>query len=743
MKRLLAALIFVSVFLHCLAPFSFAQTQATESALPSRVESDVPNDYSTHTQMLIIELLAAISCQLSGVDPVNPSGKCLGVNPETGKIGFMENGGGGAIAVVTKMMIFTFDIPISTHDYTSYTASNFGIVKSSFAQNVSAGFNGLSPLLPVWVAFRNVIYVLFVIAFMVVGMGIMFRRNIDPKTVMTVQNSIPRVIIILVLVTFSFAIAGFLIDMMYLSMYLLYGIVSSVEGVNIPGLSPTNLVGSTPFGATGSFGSGIPGIAYDASRGLGSQISAIFDNGIGNTIGGVIAGVMLLPLIIISGPIGWISGGLGLLGGIGGLGNEVLGLVGGIIAFLIIVIAIISALFRLWIALIKSYLFILIDVAIAPIWIAGSLIPGSPWTIGSWFRHILKYILVFPLTFAMFLLGTAITQLFSAIPDDASIFAPPFIGNSLNPKHLGSLLGLGLILMLPEVINMVQSIIKAPENQFQKAIGQGFKVGTSVASAPIKKGRDILFEKDGEGNPKGPGAIAQKYIMRDVKHKLGNVIPQSVKDRVANGRLAKWQKQEDAEYNMYHNTPRRGSLERQREDSEKQQQEGQREGQRVQNFLSQLNSSLLNTDAGGNINITINPEFTDSEMNSIDNSQIESIVNRLKSSPIYENQSDTFIKNAARKEFLHGQVQQIQQIQSKLNTGAPLTEDDRSLFTGLAQSIANDPNFNRIFQHLKNDPNNVGRSEDELRSIALQNYQQLFPVLARKYALRDSLRTNS
>lgn len=506
MKRLLAALIFVSVFLHSLAPLSFAQTQATESALPSRVESDVPNDYSTHTQMLIIELLAAISCQLSGVDPVNPSGKCLGVNPETGKIGFMENGGGGAIAVVTKMMIFTFDIPISTHDYTSYTASNFGIVKSSFAQNVSAGFNGLSPLLPVWVAFRNVIYVLFVIAFMVVGMGIMFRRNIDPKTVMTVQNSIPRVIIILVLVTFSFAIAGFLIDMMYLAMYLLYGIVNSVEGVNIPGLNPTNLAGSTPFGATGSFGSGIPGIAYDASRGLGSQISAIFDNGVGNTIGGVIAGVMLLPLVILSGPAGWIGGALslvGLGGGIAGLGNEVLGLVGGVIAFLIIVIAIISALFRLWIALIKSYLFILIDVAIAPIWIAGSLIPGSPWTIGSWFRHILKYILVFPLTFAMFLLGTAITQLFSAIPDDTSIFAPPFIGNSLNPKHLGSLLGLGLILMLPEVINMVQSIIKAPENKFQQAIPQAFGLATGVigkATGPVSK---EAWAHDKAGNAEG------------------------------------------------------------------------------------------------------------------------------------------------------------------------------------------------------------------------------------------------
>jgi hypothetical protein len=486
MKRLLSVLFFALIFLHTFTPFAIAQTQSdstTDSArLTTRLEEDVPRTYSTHTQMLILEVLAAASCQLSGIDPINPSGKCLGVDPQTQKIGFVENGG-GAIAVVTNLMIFTYDIPVNTHSYAQYAFSDFGIAKSSYAQ--SAGFESLSPLLPVWVAFRNVVYVLFVVVFMLVGIGIIFRREMGgSKTVMTVQGMIPKVVIVIVLVTFSFAIGGFLVDLMYLTMYLMYGIVSTIPGVNIPGLSPSGIIGSTPFGAVGGMG-GIGDLATNASRGLGSQISSIFDGGFGTTLA-VIASIPLMLVTVMSGPIGWVTGAAGLLGagvfgvGVSGYANEMIGAIGGLLAFLIIVIAILSALFRLWITLLKSYLFILFDIIMAPLWIAASIIPGSPLTAGSWFRHLLKYLAVFPVTFMLFLLGSVMVQLFSAIPENVSVFAPPFIGNSLNAKHLGSLIGLGVILLVPEVLNIVQSVIKAPESKLLNAIPGSLGVATGT-----------------------------------------------------------------------------------------------------------------------------------------------------------------------------------------------------------------------------------------------------------------------
>ncbi|HRN96035.1 MAG TPA: hypothetical protein PLD54_01145 [Candidatus Levybacteria bacterium] len=696
MKRLLVALVFVSLFFHTFTPFASAQTVSPSPApLSTRLNDDVPRDYSTHTQMLIIEVLAAVSCQLSGVDPINPSGKCLGVDPQTNKIGFVENGG-GAIAVVTKMMIFTFDIPISTHDYASYAVSDFGIAKNTYAQNASAGFSSLSPLLPAWAAFRNVVYVLFVIAFMLVGMGIMFRRNMDPKTVMTIQNSIPRVIIVLLLVTFSFAISGFLIDLMYLSMYLLYGVVDSIEGVNIAVLSPTSIVGSTPFGAIGGFGG--MGLAAEASRGLGSQISAIFDGGVGNAVGGIIVAIMTLPLLLIPGVnlavglgIGAGALGLGSVVGFGGIGNEVIGVIGGMIAFLIITIAILSALFRLWIALIKSYLFILIDVAIAPIWIAGSLIPGSPWTMGSWFRHILKYVLVFPLTFAMFLLGTAIIQLFNAIPDDASIFAPPFIGNSLNPKHLGSLLGLGLILMLPEVINMIQSIIKAPENQFQKAIPQGFGIATGVVSKATSPLAKAGWAHDKAGNAEG-------FVNRRIWASLNNRARERAKQGKSGG---------VAGFIANRMTgPDRGAREAREDEFERLRRESTME-------------NIIQYDQRTNrlVPPTISSDHTEGDVNAMTSRHQESAT--------------------ASQERLNRYRQSIQSIVTRLNNRERVSENEET-FEGLADSLQSDVLFAAQLQQTQRA--NPQANQTDLLRIAREEFARQFPVLLHRYDLRDRVR---
>src|SRR3989338_1210096 len=55
---------------------------------------DVPQNFHTYSQSVFIEIASALFCQIIGTDPINPSSKCLGVDPETQKIGFVENGGG-------------------------------------------------------------------------------------------------------------------------------------------------------------------------------------------------------------------------------------------------------------------------------------------------------------------------------------------------------------------------------------------------------------------------------------------------------------------------------------------------------------------------------------------------------------------------------------------------------------------------------------------------------------------------
>lgn len=64
-----------------------------------------------------------------------------------------------------------------------------------------------------WGQSRNIAYLFFVIAMITIGFMIMFRNKIGGQMMVTVGNSIPQLIICLVLVTFSFAIAGIMLDL--------------------------------------------------------------------------------------------------------------------------------------------------------------------------------------------------------------------------------------------------------------------------------------------------------------------------------------------------------------------------------------------------------------------------------------------------------------------------------------------------------------------------------------------------
>ncbi len=529
MKRLFSVLFFVAIFLNFTAYSAFAQTPATQPPpqIPARTNADVPLDMGTRTQIVLIEIMAAMTCHLAGIDPINPTGKCLGVDPETNKIGYVENGG-GAIGVMSAMIAGSFNIPINSDSYIKYTASNFGIAKGTYAQEAGIGFNSLNPLLNTWVAFRNIVYVLFVIIFMLIGFGIIFRFKVDPRTVMTIQNAIPRAIIVLVLVTFSFAISGFLIDLMYLIMYMFYEIIAGIPGVHIAGLNPTNLQGSTPFGAAGGLG-GIGSIAKHSASSIGDIIATVFEGNAGQTIATIVLGVIgagLGSVVPVGGNIlgGVIGSSLGLaLGGL--FGNNIMGYIGSFIAFFIIMVAILFSLFRLWILLLKAYLFILIDTVLAPIWIAGSLIPGSPLSAGSWFKHIFSYIAVFPVTLFMFLLGSVFVQVFSQ--GGTNYFTPPLIGNPINPTHFGALIGLAIILMTPEVVNIVKDALHAPTVKYQAAIGQAFGMGSSVVSKSVSPITSRAWERDPRtGESKGfiADPIRRRMDQRIQRDNNGNII---------------------------------------------------------------------------------------------------------------------------------------------------------------------------------------------------------------------------
>lgn len=532
--------------------FHFSPLLSSASAqtpTPANTNPNVSNDPHFSTQSTIIEIMSAITCQLTGLDPINPKQSCLGVDQKSGKIGFLPqgstpNGAGGAIGVMGNMISMLYTPPIHTRDYFQNLAQDFGITKKTYAEGerTGTGFDSIKPLLSLWKAFRNIVYLVFVIVFVVIGVAIMLRIKIDPRTVMTIQNQIPKIIVGILMVTFSLAIAGFLIDLMWTLIYLVYGIIVDVQvnnvAVDVTQLNPTVIQGKNALGAFGGLG-GIFGIAKTSSASISTVLTNEFFSG---TTGRIVAGI-IGALIGAFGPNSWLgsagitpdvakvknieavaatgicsivsfaSGGLGgiLCNGIANtaiklavpaataglaslFSDKFIGFIANTLAFIIISVAMLWALVRLWFTLLISYVYILLDIVLAPFWIIAGIIPGSPISFSGWIRNLSANLLAFPATIALFLIGTVFMKAFEDSGNGAN-FVPPLIGNPGGTKLISSILGLGIIFITPNIVTVLKNILKAPKldtgGGFAKAIGVGFATPKSAISSVFEYQRKV------------------------------------------------------------------------------------------------------------------------------------------------------------------------------------------------------------------------------------------------------------
>lgn len=577
-RFLFISLLFLLSFFVVKSPV-FAQVQTGPAHALNQnasTDSNVPNNLHNYAQSVLIELSSGMTCLIMGIDPVNQNAKCLGINQKTGKIGYMEKGG-GAVMAMGYFMTQLYNIPVHTGDFGSYLSSNFGIDKKTLAASPTdspsgnaqvacnpnqrgIGYCGLTPLLGAWEVMRNIVYLIFVLVFMIIGIAIMLRVHIDPRTVMTIENQIPKLIVGLILVTFSFAISGLIIDIMYTVIFLVFGVMSSIPHVSFTHLDPITLQNNNPFaavdamttasanGASPLSSGGIFRFSWDVAANLGGAFVRAFniDQGVPTLLNPFNIFVDLIKglnnnfnpiefiINLISGAGGLTLGfqaanlsataaaslpfGIGAILNIAGTpGAFVIGfetaygaletilriLAPFIIPFLIIMIATIWALFQLWKTLIMAYIFTLVDVVIAPFWLLLGLVPGSKLGFSAWFRDIIANIAVFPVAMTMLWTGKLFMDVFSTTCgtgcDPTKIYVPPLIGASGGTSFLGSILALGIIWSTPEVLKQTRAFVKAPDLNL-KSVGQAVGVGIGALNVPgqfEKLGRQTYYAGSG------------------------------------------------------------------------------------------------------------------------------------------------------------------------------------------------------------------------------------------------------
>lgn len=347
--------------------------------------------------------------------------------------------------------------PISGINYTKNIISKFSPVKEAQAQGF--GYNHAAKVSQkLWGITRNISFSFIILAVIVMAFMIMFRVKISPQAVISVQSALPKIIATIVLITFSYAIAGFAIDLMYVVIGLVAGILTS------------NGLSGHPFNEM-----------FNALN-TGSALGA-FGLMYGYWLG-FIWNVLLVAFVNVGSTF----------------------VIFGLIYFIIAILAILVVIFwsvKIIIVLLKNFAMIMLTIILGPLQILGGAFTGKS-TFGSWIRKLLSYLAIYPLIgimffFANFFLAqgssnTAVSgdvakmlygnPIHDVIPDND--WEPPFSGTDFADNLVWITLSFVIFSQITKVAEIVQSAIAGKPFAFGVDIGPVAKGYGQYASAKLQ-----------------------------------------------------------------------------------------------------------------------------------------------------------------------------------------------------------------------------------------------------------------
>jgi hypothetical protein len=504
---------------------------STLNYLEINADASVPRNQHTFFQAAMIESLSAFVCLLAGIDPINPSIPCLGVDPTTNKLSYNQPAQdpnaspevGGLLGAGAGMIGYLYTPAVSGIEEARYMAQDFGIVKTVQAAPID-GFTGLEPIRALWRASRNIAFFIAMLAFLFIGFGIMLRLPIAPRVVMTLQNQIPAAIIALIFIPFSLSIMGFLSDAMW--------------GITYTGL---NVIGSARTGTLANCPADRNTITGQATRTLMQTpigyFTSVFQErcgdagGISNitvrvskAIGNVVRDTMRALFIPdnANNDCGFTSKA-GIAACLGNALGAFFDWVVRIAMMVIIFVAILVALFKIWWDLLKRYIRFLFYTIASPIYAIVHFMPGQPLGIGSIFRNVGATVLPFPLTAWLFEGLRVISDKYANDTGNYLVF--PLIGQ---PNfEIGWVMVIGGILTATGIGKFVDGSLKAHKST--GAMAAGF-MGTAGAIGGFaqKNWKHV--------NRRNPQTHAPEGIVAMARDKMSSTLPRAIP--LVGGRIA-------------------------------------------------------------------------------------------------------------------------------------------------------------------------------------------------------------
>lgn len=362
--------------------------------------------------------------------------------------------------------------PASGVHYFAKKFEQFNPVQPAYAQGAGIGYDILEPTRKVWSAFRNISYVGFIIVFVITGFMIMFRRRISSQAVATIQDSLPRIVIALILVTFSYALVGFMIDIMFVILNLI------INALNTQGLINLNKANEVIFQKnifqTGFF------LWDDIFRNVFFTVADLIEK-------------------MVS---------LGIFGKlIGAIGGSIVGIIAGI--------AILFILLKLFIMLLFAYVTVVLLTIFAPFVLLFQALPGNNGA-KDWFKQVVANLSVFAVVALMFLLAGVLSGIdelggtgSSQVTRLEQVNQFPLLASGFSQNDISKLIAIGLVLMSPSAAKIVKERFGIREGAVGAGVGAamaGLGAG-AVASRNIgRTGATTFGERTGWGQ-----AISARY----------------------------------------------------------------------------------------------------------------------------------------------------------------------------------------------------------------------------------------
>lgn len=384
--------------------------------------------------------------------------------------------------------------PISAVAYVKDIGKHLKLVPDAQAQGF--GFQALqNPVLEMWKAVRDITYSLFVLGIIILAFMIMFKVKLNPQTAVTVQSALPKVVIALILITFSYAIAGFLIDLMYVVIALI-----SVLGSRL-------LLGLDPVYIFTYLTKGPAVLASQVVTGIALPIGPVIYTGV--------FGLFILYLfffticfaLVFLGTFGSVVGALTVVLSLVGLiaaGSTGIGLIIEVIAVIIVIIILFIMMAKTLWALFMAYAKVVLLTIFAPIQILlGIFIPNMGF--GSWIRNFVAQLAVFITVGSLFLMSFVfmIQGVLASAPKNwgdtlLAILAGPAITSTISGSFAGwpPLLGIGtdsiagflflgvsfvIFTIIPKSAKLIESFIKGQPFGYGAAISEALGPATGVA----------------------------------------------------------------------------------------------------------------------------------------------------------------------------------------------------------------------------------------------------------------------